>query len=446
MGQAVPVPLTLEPPLQRPELAERVLCLNQHAPCDRWDYRPLPLREVAGRLWVGTPDGGSLFISPFQDPGRTPPIVLGPFWPGSGPARLRACSSGVWLTIASEEGIKALNLLALDDPAGEALPAFDLWERGADERLLADPVLLRDSRNGLERLAVWLSSGPEGLTLWGAPLLVTYGKPPTPRRHALQQGGQPLALESDTATVLVPAALEARDGVILARPHGLWLLDPAAGVRSAASGLSSPTPAGRRPLEARPLLEGRQFLVRAGETPGVVFLAGVGGGTGRDEACGSVFVAAGGRGSVDELCTAVITRQGNAGLAGPAGHGCTPLDEVVLGRGRGLLGRAGRSLVLVNVLSEQHRLATSDALPWVLRAHAYGRVAVCSGRDAGEGRGRWFVQLWDLEDDDTLLDQVVVPQLAAHPLLLGRYLFAIEALGEPGQEGLWLTRRELRQG
>jgi hypothetical protein len=444
MGQAVTIPLKLEPTLQRPELAQRVLCLDRHAQCDRWDYRPLPLREAGGRIWVGTPDGRSLFVEPFQDPTQTSPVVSEPLWPGSGRARLRARSSGVWLVVCSEEGIKAINLLALDDSAAESSPLLDLWEPGPGERLLADPVLLRDSRNGLERVAVWLSGGPEGVTLWAAPLLVTYGRLPAPRRYAPQESGQAFPLGGDGALVLIPAALNGRDAAIVAGPHGLWLLDPAGEARGAASPTGSPSGDGRRPLEARLLLGGRQFLVGGGETPGVVFLAGVGGDpAGRDEACGTVFVAAGaGRGGAEELCAAVVARQGTAGPAAHAGPGCIPLDEVALGRGRGLLGRAGRSLVLHSALGEQHRLATSDSLPWILRTHAYGRVAVCSGRDAGEGRGRWFVQLWDLEDDDTLIDQAVWPHLPAHPLLLGRYLFTIEALGEPGRQALWLTRRE----
>ena len=63
--------------------------------------------------------------------------------------------------------------------------------------------------------------------------------------------------------------------------------------------------------------------------------------------------------------------------------------------------------------------------------------------DRLERFSRWFVQLWDLEDDDTLIDQAFTDHLPAHPLLLGRYLFRIEALGEAGRHGLWLTRRHL---
>src|SRR5262245_49978898 len=112
MGRAVALPLKLEPTLQRPEQAERILCLDHFAQCDRWDNRPLALREAGGRLWVGTPDGRSLIVQPFQDPAQAPPVVSEPLWPGGGRARLRARASGVWLVVSSEDGIKAVNLLA----------------------------------------------------------------------------------------------------------------------------------------------------------------------------------------------------------------------------------------------------------------------------------------------------------------------------------------------
>lgn len=444
MGQAVTAPLRLEPALQRPERAERILCLDAYAASDRWDHRPLALTEAGGRLWVGTPDGRSLFVEPFHDPGQAPPVVSEPLWPGGGQARLRARGSGVWLVLSAEEGVRALNLLTLDDPAAEGTHPLELWEPGPGERLRADPVLLRDSRNGLERLAVWLSEGPEGLTLWAAPLLVTYGRLPAPRRFALEDRGQPLPAAGDGPLVLVAAALNGREAVILAGTHGLWLLDPAAAVRGAARAAGPAGGDGRRPLEARRVLGGRSLLVTGGETPGVVFLAGAGGAaTSRDGACGTVFVATrAGAGGPEELCAAVVSRQGEPAPAAHTGHGCVPLDEAAPGRGRSLLGRTGRSLILLNAQGEAHRVATSDSLAWTLRAHAYGRVAVCSGRDAGEGRGRWFVQLWDLEDADALIDQAVWPQLPAHPLVLGRYLFQVEALGEPSRQTLWLTRRE----
>jgi hypothetical protein len=439
MGPAVPVPLRLTPALQEASQAERVLCLDGYAEFDRWDYRPLHLAEAGGRLWLGAPDGRTLLVEPFHDRNRTPPVVSEPLWPGAARVRPRARASGLWLTASSEHGIKALNLLTLEDPGGTGETFLELWAPEAGERLLADAVLLRDSRNGLERVAVWLTAGPAGVTLWAAPLLVTYGRLPPPRRFALEESGRPLTLEDSGRYVLTEAALAERDAALLAGAPGVWLLDVAAAVRGSTPAASAD---GRRPLAALPLLSGRNFLVSGGELPGVAFLPG--GGTGKDEVCGTVFAAAAGAlpGGPDELCAALVSPQGAAGHFACPGQGGIPLADVALGRGRGVLCRAGRSLLLCNPLGQLHRLATSDALPWVLRAHAYGRVAVCSGRDAAEGRGRWFVQLWDLEDDDTLIDQAFTDQLPTHPLLLGRYLFGVEMLGEPGKQALWLTRRQ----
>ncbi len=120
-----------------------------------------------------------------------------------------------------------------------------------------------------------------------------------------------------------------------------------------------------------------------------------------------------------------------------------PLDSLTLRGRRLLLCRAGRSLLLCDAIGQQTRVATSDALPWTARADAHGRVAICSGHDASEGTGRWFVQLWDLGGENTLIDQSVTEALAAHPLLVGRYLFTVEALQAQGRHTLWLTRRRL---
>ena len=439
MGPAVPVPLRLAPALPNHEQAERVLCLDGYAAFERWDHRPLHLAEVSGRLWLGAPDGRMLLVEPFHEHNHTPAIITEPLWPG-GRSRPRARASGLWLAVSSEHGVKALNLLTLEDPGAAEVTLIDLWAPEPGERLLADPVLLRDSRNGLERVAVWLTAGPGGATLWAAPLLVTYGSLPTPRRFTLQVGGQPLSLDDTGRFVLIEAALAERDAVLLAGAQGVWLLDVAPALRGAAPAAAAD---GRRPLAALPLLSGRTFLVSGSELPGVVFLPG--GGAASEEVCGTVFAAAVGalRGGPEELCAALVSPHGAAGHFACPGHGCTPLADVTVGRGRGVLCRAGRSLMLCNPLGQVRRLATSDALPWVLRAHVYGRVAVCSGRDAAEGRGRWFVQLWDLEDDDTLIDQAFTDHLPAHPLLLGRYLFGLEMLGEPGKQALWLTRRQL---
>src|SRR5262249_36855137 len=136
----------------------------------------------------------------------------------------------------------------------------DLWEVGPGERLLAGPVLLRDSRNGLERLAVWLAHGPTGVTLWAAPLLVTHGRTPAPRRYSLEAPGPAPAPERDGRAVLIRVPLDNRDGVLLVTGQGLWLLDPAP---RGGPGERDPAADGRRPLPAVCLLSGRPLHVSA---------------------------------------------------------------------------------------------------------------------------------------------------------------------------------------
>jgi hypothetical protein len=438
-GRPAAAPLRLEPALRQPDCVRRVLCLNDHLRCELWDNRPLGLAQAGRWLWLGGPDGRSLFLDPFHDFNGAPPVLSEQLWPGVARARLRLRAGGVWTLVYSEHGVKAVNLLALDEPGRADAPALDLWQAG-EERLLSNPVLLRDSRNGLERLAAWLTGGPAGLTLWAAPLLVTYGRAPAPRRYALDDGGNRLRLEeSGGRLALVEAPFEDRDGLILAAPQGLWLLDPAAARRKATT-VDPPGADGRRLLPAVRLLEERTLRLHTDEMPGVVFAPG--GDPGQDEPCGSVAVAAAGAGGVDELCSVLVSRRGALSRLAHANAG-VPLDAVTLGGRRLVLCRAGRRLVLSDLVGREKKVAASDLLPWVMRAHAYGRVAVLSGREATEGRRRWFVQLLDLGQENAVIDQGIYEALPAHPVLLGRYLFGIEAIEEEGQPRLWLTRRRL---
>src|SRR5262249_61355531 len=109
-------------------------------------------------------------------------------------------------------------------------------------------------------------------------------------------------------------------------------------------------------------------LVRAPALPGAVFLPG--GGTGRDEVCGTAFAAAAGptRGGPEELCAALVSRHGAAGHFASPGHGGIPLDAVSLARGRGVLCRAGRSPGLCKPPGPPHRRATRGPPPRARRA------------------------------------------------------------------------------
>jgi hypothetical protein len=229
--------------------------------------------------------------------------------------------------------------------------------------------------------------------------------------------------------------MDDRDRLLLASEEGLWLLDPAAATGAAAAD-------GRRSLEAVPLLTGRRLLLSTHESPGVVIVPGAGGAPG-EEAAGTAYVAAAGR-EREELCAVLLSARGPVSRFAGHDQGGIPLAGVTLRGRRLLLCRAGRSLLLCDAIGQQTRVATSDALPWTSRASVHGRVALCTGRDAADGSGRGFVQLWDLGEENGLIDQGVSDGLAAHPLLVGRYLFLVEVLQSEGRPTLWLTRRRLQ--
>ena len=121
------------------------------------------LREVAGRIWIGRADGRFLLVDPFSD--QQVPLTSPQVWAGS---RLRSRASGVWLLLYSDQGIKYLDLLSLDDPHASLGQLTELWTAGADRQMLSNPVLLRLPPNpqnpatGLDRLVAWVSSGPMG--------------------------------------------------------------------------------------------------------------------------------------------------------------------------------------------------------------------------------------------------------------------------------------------
>ena len=99
--------------------------------------------------------------------------------------------------------------------------------------------------------------------------------------------------------------------------------------------------------------------------------------------------------------------------------------------------------MLCDQLGQQHRLATNDLLAWTLHAQVFGRVAVCAGRDASQGRARWFAELVDLEQDNGLIDVTVRNAPLAPPVLLGCYVFTVEQVVTQGRVRRWLTRRRL---
>src|SRR4051794_14810775 len=139
-------PLQLGPPLDRPESTRWVLCLDDHLPTDQGNA-PCTLQEVGGWLWVGAGGGRWLLADPFSDVTGRRPLAFGPLWPGGARQVVRARAGGLWLALHSQYGIKAANLLALDDPDRDNYQPLEIWQPGAGEELLTGPVLLRVGRH-----------------------------------------------------------------------------------------------------------------------------------------------------------------------------------------------------------------------------------------------------------------------------------------------------------
>ncbi len=87
--------------------------------------------------------------------------------PGSSPARLR--SSGPWMTATTEAGIRAIDLIGVDDLADHESWSRPVWSPRKEERLAAGPVLLPSPSNPMARIAVWVVAGPDGTGLGVAP-------------------------------------------------------------------------------------------------------------------------------------------------------------------------------------------------------------------------------------------------------------------------------------
>lgn len=422
----------LEPTLDHSESAQWVLCLDDYLPADQGGAA-VALQAVGGWLWLGAAAGRWLLVDPFSDANGTRPLAFEQLWPGRARQVVRACAGGLWLVLYSQYGLKAVNLLALDDPRRDDYEPLELWQPQNGEELLTDPVLLCVGRHRPERLVVWLVQTAAGLTLCAAVLDPALDGGPRVSRFPLDEGGRPLTA-ADGRAVLRPVPFGERDGVLLATTRGVWLVTP-------------PVELPEQPatLAAVNLLRHRQLLVQVHDVPGVVVLAHEpeSGWPGADEPCGTVFVAATGATGGEELWAVLFNRRGPLTPCAYRDPGGIPLD-VVTARGRQqVLCWAGSQLVLCDQLGHQSRLAANDLLSWTLRAEVFGRVAVCSGRDAGQGRSRWFAELIDLEQDNGLIDVTVRDAPLAPPVLLGRYVFTVEQVVAQDRVRRWLTRRRL---
>jgi hypothetical protein len=439
-GAGEPPALQLGPP-------EPVLCLS-----DRLDRQeaPLELREVSGRVWVGTSTGRFLMVEPFRtQPGET---LLRRPWPTTGRVHLRSQAAGVWLVLWCELGLQALDLLPFDGPVGQDFRFLPIWKAGPDERVVTDPALLRlpeDSDNpasGLDRAVVWLTAGADGLALWTALLSINAARQPTPRRYPLKEveNAEQLGKVGPGELTLIPAPLKRRDLALLRSRRALcWV---SLGTGDAADPVGKP----RLLPVMGPPSDGRGFLFGTGRTglPGLFFVPSAT----PDEApaasrhLGQVFVAAqrDGEGERHDLYAISCGRS-------PGQSSFTRLGE---GIPFALTGAAGACEVLCltatglrryNELGMTTLHYDNPLLRGAQRGQATERLVACSGIDASTGQPRWFTTLID-QRAGRLINQLASKEILPAPILLGHHLIAVERIATgpaANTTPLYLARRPL---
>jgi hypothetical protein len=416
---------------------ENLLCLDDYLDPASWGTSPMGFAEMGGRLWIGANDGRSLFVEPFLPAESARPPLVERAWADDGPLRLRARCSGMWMLLYCERGVQVLNLLGIDDPQNPAGRPVPLGAVPPGQRLISEPILLRiGDRSGPERAAAWITSNGEELTLWWAVLSPDGGQPLEALATPLAtENGSPLAVLGDQERVaLITAPFPRRDLALLCTRQGLWLFR---------------LPTGRNESGVRPsrMLSCHRFLINMhNDMPGVVFLPGETGGNG-GEFSGSVFVSCQEPDGRETLYGLTITPKGAAPF--PYEHGGIPLATVDVAGRHEVLVLAGSSLVLCNLMGQQTVVKNSPVLAGTLHAHAYGRFVAVTGLDAAAGQSRWFTLLLDWQEGAIVyLQPSDTP--AAHPVLLGSYLFTLETAkaGTAGRsrEGLCLLRRRLAFG
>jgi hypothetical protein len=424
----------------------KLASLEKYLPADNtWVGWSLGFLHVAGRLWVGAPDGRHLFLNPFAEPGEHP-VVWERLWHDPTPARLRAKSNGTWLVFFSEHGLKALNLVPLEDPGRKEYAPLHVWTADATQRLVSEPVFLPGATQGevgqLERRLAWVTAGPEGLVLWlavlsaGQTVTAPESEPPAGgwpaaggrhvqvRQFPLSADGKPLAAESRVA--LVEAPFRERLCLALATRQTLWLLE----VPAATSGQA---------VEAVALLTRPRLVIDRHDLPGLAFVPALGPGETRQR--GTLFVSwrdEARTGGKETLQVVAVTPAGLVDDFSCLEFGGGPIAVVEDGGGVGgtrrVLCLAGDSLVLTDASGIQRRVQANDYLLGTWHGQVYQGVCACTGMEASEGQRHWFVLLADLRDGSLVQGGLLkVEHLEGPPVLLGDNLFTLERAGRDVQ-------------
>lgn len=415
-------PLAVGPP-------EVVLELDRWLAPSPWRAWPIELRQAGGRLWLGCSDGRCLFVEPFADRNSNP-VIRDQIWDGTEPVHLRARVDGPWLVISSQRGIRALNLLALDDRTEDHSPV-PVWDvpAGPNHRLASDPVLFPRSP-GSDSVIVWLAmDGARALSLHSAVLSLSDQTPQGRQVVLLNAGaGRGPALEDEREqALLLPAAFGPGRAMLLCTQQEIWLLD-GLGVAPVSRVTLAPL------LQHFPALRGARVRTHMGEVPGVVFMPGA-----TDDPSGQVFFSyQSQRGPA--LCALTVSPGGQLSLL-PYSEGGVPVELVESSDNREVLCLAGGQFVLCTRM-RQRPTGASNYLREATRIHAQGRLAVATGTQKAGTTNHRFTLVVDLQRAAIVLADSS-PQLSGHPVLLGPYLFTVEG---SGQQTLRLVRRKISAG
>ncbi len=434
------------------DAAEPVVCLEDDPGRAHGDRTVIELGETAGRVWLGIGEGWLLLVDPFAR--GQPPLLARQLWLGDGNLRVRARSAGVWLVVYCEMGVSVLDLLRVDDrrPGFQQPVPYPLWDGQDEQRLVAEPVLLRcrpgapDTVEGMDRVAVWATTGARGLTLWTARLSLSDQSPPPVEQIPLK----PVPAGPEGRVELVAASFGGRDGAVLCLPGGLIRLD-----------LEVPDGPSNQAikLKTHPLADATHlapevshFTTGSLERGGLVFVPESPGHA--SSAGGTIWVAGrhDGRSSRETLYRVATGAPPHVDAFPDAG---LPLGvESFSGNQRVLCltrHETGHALRLYNALGQVTMRADNQYLAHLQRAHVAGRLAVCSGMDVSPSGSRWFTLLADLARDDWVFGLKVQNYPLPHPVLLGRNLFTVDWLPRAGHGGaagraLHLVRHRIRDG
>jgi len=396
-----------------------VLSINCSPGSTAWDRSsPLAFTQAGGRLWIGSKSGWLLGVEPFHEQ-HGGPVIRG--WLAGGAVQwLRLRGDGLWLLVITDHSIGALGLLELDRSSVQPVDPKILAAVPPSDRLVSDPLLIRASeQDALERLALWATSSAHGLSLWCAWLSI-YGKEAAPvaQYRLMNDRGEPLHIPAEQRRVaLLPTAFAGRDAIILATGTDLWMFPV-------------PVPAHAQSVVLTRLVGETQFCIHARpDLPGIILLP--------SQKEGARVIVSRQEGFARQELLA-IPLPGSAAVSS-ASDEFPGIPVAQVGEGE-VLCLAQTQLKRWQVRrNEWHEAGGHSYLAQARHCQAYGRLVACCGLQSAS----WFTLVLDWGETRTVyLHQKNT--WTAPPVMLGRYLFTLEADEETEGPNLILRRRWLR--